>query len=75
MQHLSREIAKVRREQEKSLRDVADATKLSHQAIAFVESGEGRLETAMKVAKALGISARKVIKLAQLDVAQMARSA
>ena len=75
MKHLGKEIAKVRVQKELSLRDVAERTKLSHQAVANVEDGEGRLETAFRIAKVLGIKGARLVQLATLDVTQLARSA
>lgn len=66
---LGREIARTRAKGKFSLREVAAKSGLSRQAVLDAERGLARLETALKIAKAVGVSAAKMIELVQDDVA------
>lgn len=69
--NLGKEIAKQRKEKNLSLRDVADITGLSRQAILNAENGDARFENAVRIAKALGLVGRRLVELAQADAARL----
>lgn len=71
---LAKEILKERSEQEKSLRDVARATGLSRMAVFNVEREKSTLETAIRVAKSLGIRGKRLMTIVQHDVAKLVRT-
>lgn len=68
MSVLSREIVKRRKRMGLSLREVAKRTKLSYQAILNTERGVAKLETAARIAHALGMSKRSAVDCALKDV-------
>lgn len=67
MKPLSSQIAKKRAALGLSLRDVGEKANVSYQAVLKVERGLGRLETAARIAHALGISKRAIQSAATSD--------
>lgn len=75
LKHLGDEIAVRRAAQGLSLRETAALTGLSHQAIHNAERGETSFESALKIAKSLGVSAKRLVALAVADATDIARHA
>ena len=73
VRNLGKEIAKRRREQQLTLRDVAAMVGLSRQAVVNAEHGDARLVHAAKIAKALGVSEEDVVSAATEDVRNLLR--
>lgn len=75
LKHLGEEIAARRAAQGLSLRETAALTGLSHQAIHNAEHGETSFESALKIAKSLGVPTKKLIALAVADATEIATNA
>lgn len=72
---LSRAIAKERKAQGRSLRDLGRATDLSRSAIWNAERGEAPLSTAIRVAKVLGIRGKRLLMLVKAEAVALIRAA
>ena len=73
LEHLGREIAKLRATKKLSLRATAHLTGLSHQAIHNAEHGMVSFESALHIAKKLGVAQKRLIILAKSDAEDLAR--
>lgn len=72
---LTKTIARERKLQDKSLRDIALVTGLSKTAVSNVEQNKGSFQTALRIAKALGIKGKRLFALAKFEAVRMARAA
>jgi len=71
MTFLGKAIAEQRAERKFSLREAAKVAALSHEAVRKVEAGEGTIESAVRIAVALGLPRRVVCDLLTQDLPRL----
>ena len=75
LEHLGKEITRQRRKQKLSLRQAGALAGLSYQAVRNAEHGEASFESALRIAKKLGVPTNILISLAESDAQDLVEQA